>query len=41
MLIIIEMFLMGIFATYFMDFLMGFLAKRKMIFPFISPEAIV
>ena len=38
--IIIEMFLMGIFATFFMDFLASILAKRKLIYPFISPEAI-
>ena len=37
--IIAEMILMGAFATYFMDLLAGFLAKRKIIFPFISPEA--
>ena len=35
-----KMFLMGIFATFFMDFLAGILAKRKLIYPFISPEAI-
>ena len=34
------MILMGIFATFFMDFLAGILAKRKLIYPFISPEAI-
>lgn len=38
--IIIEAVLMGIFATYFMDLLAGALAKRKLIYPFISPEAI-
>ena len=38
--IIIEMILMGIFATYFMDFLAGFLVKRKLIHSFIEPEAI-
>ena len=38
--IIIEMILMGVFATIIMDFLSGFLAKRKLIYPFISPEAI-
>ena len=32
--------LMGVFATYFMDLPSGFLAKRKVIYPFISPEAI-
>ena len=31
---------MGGFATYFMDLLSGFLAKRKLIYPFISPDAI-
>jgi len=31
---------MGIFATGFMDLLSGFLAKRKLIYPFISPDAI-
>ena len=36
--IIIEMILMGIFATFFMDFLAGFLVKRKLIHPFIAPE---
>ena len=34
------MVLMGIFATFIMDFLAGLLAKRKLIYPFISPEAI-
>ena len=38
--IIIEAVLMGIFATFFMDFLAGILAKRKIIYPFISPEAV-
>jgi DUF2938 family protein len=38
--IIIEMILMGVFATIIMDFLAGLLAKRKLIYPFISPEAI-
>lgn len=38
--IFIEMILMGIFATFFMDFLAGILARRKLIYPFISPEAI-
>ena len=38
--IIIEMILMGIFATYFMDFLAGFLNKKKLIHSFIEPEAI-
>ena len=34
------MILMGVFATIIMDFLAGLLAKRKLIYPFISPEAI-
>ena len=38
--IIIESILMGGFATYFMDLLSGFLAKRKLIYPFISPDAL-
>ena len=38
--IIIEMILMGIFATYFMDFIGGFLAKRKFIYSFIEFEAV-
>jgi hypothetical protein len=38
--IFIEMILMGIFATYFMDLLAGFLVKRKLIYSFIEPEAI-
>ncbi len=38
--IIIEAVLMGIFATYVMDFLAGMFAKRKLIYPFISQEAI-
>ncbi len=38
--IIIEMILMGIFATFLMDFLAGFLVKRKLIHPFIAPEAV-
>ena len=38
--IIIESILMGGFATYFMDLLSGFLAKRKLIYSFISPDAI-
>ena len=38
--IIFEMILMGIFATFFMDFLAGFFVKRKLIHPFISPEAL-
>ena len=38
--IIIEAVLMGIFATFFMDFLAGILAKRNIIYPFISPDAV-
>ena len=38
--VILESVLMGTFATFFMDFLTGFLAKRKLIYPFIEPEAI-
>ena len=38
--IYIEAVLMGVFGTYFMDILSVFLAKRKLIYPFISPEAI-
>ncbi len=37
--IIIEAVLMGVFATYMMDLLAGILAKRKLIYPFMSPEA--
>ena len=36
----IEMILMGIFATYFMDFVAGFLVKMKLIHPFIETEAV-
>ena len=38
--IIVEMILMGIFATYFMDLLAGFLVKRKLIHSYIGPEAV-
>ena len=38
--IIIESILMGVFATLIMDFLAGILAKRKIIQPFITQEAI-
>jgi len=38
--IIIEMILMGVFATILMDLLTGFLVKRKLIFSFLEPEAI-
>jgi len=38
--IVIEMILMGIFATYFMDLIGGFLVKRKFIHSFIEPEAV-
>lgn len=34
------MILMGIFATLIMDFFAGFLAKIKLIHPFIAPEAL-
>lgn len=37
--IIIEIFLMGFFATCFMDISAGFFAKRKIIYPFITTEA--
>jgi hypothetical protein len=35
--IIIEMILMGFFATYFMDLLAGFLLKRRCIYSFTTP----
>ncbi len=38
--LILESILMGLFATLIMDVLAGFLAKRKIIHPFITPEAI-
>ena len=38
--IIIEMILMGVFATIFMDLLAGLLTKRKLIYSFIAPEAV-
>ena len=38
--ILAEMLLMGIFATYFMDILAGFLVKRKLIHSFIKSEAV-
>jgi hypothetical protein len=38
--IIIEMILMGVFATFFMDYLAGFLLKRKLIHSFIAPETL-
>ncbi len=38
--ILLEMILMGILATFFMDFLAGFLGKRKLIYAFVTPEAI-
>jgi len=38
--IVIEMILMGIFATYFMDLLAGILVKRKVIHSYIGPEAV-
>ena len=34
------MILMGIFATFFMDFLAGFLVKRNLIHSFLTPEEI-
>jgi len=39
-LIILESILMGVFATLVMDFLAGILAKRKIVHPFITQEAI-
>ena len=38
--IVIEIILMGIFATYFIDLIGGFLVKRKFIHSFIEPEAV-
>jgi hypothetical protein len=38
--IVIEMILMGTFATYFMDLIGDFLVKRKLIHSFIEPEAV-
>jgi hypothetical protein len=38
--IVVEMILMGVFATIIMDLLAGFLVRKKIIFPFITPEAI-
>jgi len=38
--IVIEMILMGIFATFFMDLMGGFLVKIKFIHSFIEPEAV-
>jgi hypothetical protein len=38
--IIIEMILMGTFATYFMDLIGSFLVKRKLIRPFVESEAV-
>jgi DUF2938 family protein len=38
--IILEIILMGIFATILMDLLAGFLVKRKLIYSFIAPEAV-
>ena len=40
MIIIFEMILMGVFATYFMDLTGIFLVKRKIIYSFIEPEAV-
>jgi hypothetical protein len=38
--IVIESILMGIFATSFMDFLAGYLVKRNLIHPFVTPDSI-
>ena len=38
--IVLELILMGLFATVFMDLLAGFLVRKKIIYPFITPEAI-
>ena len=38
--IVIEIILVGIFATYFMDFVGGLLVKRKFMQPVIKPEAV-
>ena len=38
--IILEIILMGIFATYFMDLLSGILVKRKVIHSYIGTEAV-
>ena len=38
--ILIESVLMGMFATYFMDLIAGFLNKRKLIHSIIKPEAV-
>ena len=38
--IFVEAILMGIFATFIMDLLAGFLVKRRIIHSFITPEAI-
>ncbi|MBT8378633.1 MAG: DUF2938 domain-containing protein [Ignavibacteria bacterium] len=38
--IVIEMILMGSFATYFMDLTGGFLVKRKFVHSFIEPETV-
>ena len=38
--IVIEMILMGIFTTYFMDLIAGVLVKRKLIHSYIGPEAV-
>jgi hypothetical protein len=38
--IIVEMILMGLFATIIMDSLAKFLARKKIIYPFITPEAL-
>jgi hypothetical protein len=38
--IVVESILMGIFATYFMDVLAGYLVKRNLVHSFVTPEAI-
>jgi hypothetical protein len=38
--IVVESILMGIFATYFMDVLAGYLVKRNLIHSFVTPEGI-
>jgi hypothetical protein len=38
--IVVELILMGTFATLFMDFSAGFLVRKNIIYPFITPKAI-
>jgi len=38
--LILESVIMGVFATLIMDFLASILAKRRIIHPFITPDAI-